>query len=73
MCCLVPNMENIDEEHKPIVNKFIDTLLSLNSEIDNLKSLSKQMEQVDLSRCEEVVVKFLKNNEIDMLLSKYDK
>ncbi len=31
------------------------------------------MKQVDLSRCEEVVVKFLKNNEIDMKLSKYDK
>ena len=73
MCCLVPNMENIEEEFKPIVNKFIDTLLSLNSEIDNLKLLSEQMKQVDLSRCEEVVVKFLKNNEIDMKLSKYDK
>ena len=72
MCCLVPNMENIDEEYKPIVNKFIDTLLSLNSEIDNLKELSQQMKNVDLSRCEEVVVKFLKNNQIDMKLSKYD-
>ena len=72
MCCLVPNMENIEEEFKPIVNKFIDTLLSLNSEIDNLKLLSEQMKKVDLSRCEEVVVKFLKNNEIDMKLSKYE-
>ena len=53
MCCLVPNMENIEEEFKPIVNKFIDTLLSLNSEIDNYKLLSEQMKQVDLSRCDE--------------------
>ena len=73
MCCLVPNIENIDDEHKPIVHKLIETLFTLNSEIENLKSLKEEMKNVNLSLCEEVVVKFLKNNEIDMYLSKYDK
>ena len=73
MCCLVPNLVNIEEQHKPIVERFIQTLLTLNSQIDDLKELKEQMKQVDLSLCEEVVVKFLKDNEIDMYLSKYDK
>ena len=73
MCCLVPNIENIDDEHKPIVHKLIETLFTLNSEIENLKTLKEEMKNVDLSLCEEVVVKFLKNNEIDMYLSKYNK
>ena len=54
------------------VKKFIDTLMNLNSEIDNLKILSEEMKKIDLSRCEEVVIKFIKDNEIDMKLSKYE-
>ena len=73
MCCLVPNLENIEDEYKPIVQRFIQTLLTLNSQIDDLKELKEEMKKVDLSLCEEVVVKFLKDNEIDVHLSKYDK
>ncbi len=72
MCCLVPNLENVEEHFKPTVKKFIDTLSTLNSEIDNLKILSEEMKKIDLSRCEEVVIKFIKDNEIDMKLSKYE-
>ena len=25
MCCLIPNIENVEEEYKPVVNKFIET------------------------------------------------
>ncbi len=71
MCCLIPNIENVEEEYKPVVNKFIETLLSLNSEIDNLKRYSEEMKKVDLSCCEDVIVKFVKDNEIDVKLSKY--
>ena len=46
--------------------------MNLNSEIDNLKILSEEMKKIDLSRCEEVVIKFIKDNEIDMKLSKYE-
>ena len=68
MCCLVPNIENIDDEHNPIIHKLIETLFTLNSEIENLKTLKEEMKNIDLSLCEEVVVKFLKNNEIDMYI-----
>ena len=70
MCCLIPNIENIEDEHKPIVNNFIETLLSLNSEIDNLKKYSEEMKKVNLSCCEDVIVKFVKDNEIDVKLKK---
>lgn len=68
MCCLIPNIENVEDEYKPIVNNFIDTLLSLNSEIDNLKKYSEEMKKVNLSCCEDVIVKFNKDNEIDVKL-----
>ena len=70
MCCLIPNIENVEDEHKPIVNNFIETLLSLNSEIDNLKKYSEEMKKVNLSCCEDVIVKFVKDNEIDVKLKK---
>ena len=70
MCCLIPNIENIEDEHKPIVNNFVETLLSLNSEIDNLKKYSEEMKKVNLSCCEDVIVKFNKENEIDVKLKK---
>ncbi len=70
MCCLIPNIENVEDEHKPIVNNFIETLLSLNSEIDNLKKYSEEMKKVNLSCCEDVIVKFNKENEIDVKLKK---
>ena len=72
MCCLIPNIENIEEEHKPIVMRFIETLLNLNSQLDDLKELKEEMKKIDLSNLEEVVVKFLKNGEVDTHLSKYD-
>jgi hypothetical protein len=46
MCCLIPNIENVEDEYKPIVNNFIDTLLTLNSEIDNLKKYSEEMKKL---------------------------
>ena len=70
MCCLIPNIENVEDEYKPIVNNFIDTLLTLNSEIDNLKKYSEEMKKVNLSCCEDVIVKFVKDNEIDVKLKK---
>ena len=70
MCCLIPNIENVEDEYKPIVNNFIDTLLTLNSEIDNLKKYSEEMKKVNLSCCEDVIVKFNKENEIDVKLKK---
>lgn len=72
MCCLIPNIENIEEEFKPTVLRFIETLMNLNSQLDDLKELNEEMKKIDLSRCEEVVVKFLKNGEVDTHLSKYD-
>lgn len=72
MCCLIPNIENVEDEYKPIVMRFIETLLNLNSQLDDLKELKEEMKKIDLSRCEEVVVKFLKNGEVDTHLSKYD-
>ncbi len=72
MCCLIPNIENIEEEYKPTVLRFIETLMNLNSQLDDLKELNEEMKKIDLSRCEEVVVKFLKNGEVNTHLSKYE-
>ena len=70
MCCLIPNVENVEDEFKPIVMKFIQSLLSLNSEIDNLKKYSEEMKKVNLSCCEDVIVKFIKDNEVETHLTK---